>query len=355
MNKKNTGVIYLPILKGKKGEYDALKELSDEEKKLILPLIEIPAIPWDFVNEKYASTIEKQTQSSVKSIKKAWNNGGEILIDTYYLEENFNSTGVKTLNNIIKSLHAETINATPVVNVYSSDELLDSLVFNRTICIRISFKEQEIFNINQEISRIIDRLKIKLSKVYLLLDMGFIDQGQTHLAKIASTSFYSDVKNINDFKEVFFAATSFPINLSSCKTNYVTKIERIEMIIKDHFENSPTKILRIPKFADYCVSNPEIGEIDPRLMTMSAAVRYTVEDAWYIFKAASVKKYSFDQFYDLAKEITSSTVYYGEDFSWGDNLIYEKSKRKGGTGNPTTWRQIATNHHITVMITNLSN
>lgn len=355
MSKKNVQPIYLPILKGKKGEYDALKELSDDEKKLILPLIEIPAIPWDYVNEKPASTIDKQTLASVKSIKKAWNNGGEILIDTYYLDEDFNSNGIKTLNTIIESLHAEDIDATPVVNVYSSDELLDNLKYNKNICIRISFKEQEIFDINHEISRIIARLKIKFSKVYLLLDMGFIEQNQTHLAKIASTSFYSDVKNINDFKEVFFAATSFPINLSSCKTNSITRIERIEMVIKDHFENSPTKISRIPKFADYCVSNPEIGEIDPRLMTMSAAVRYTVEDAWYIFKAASVKKYSFEQFYDLAKEITSSNVYYGEEFSWGDNLIYQKSKRTGGTGNPTTWRQIATNHHITVMITNLSN
>ena len=352
--KKNTQVIYLPILKGKKGEYDALKELSDEEKKLILPLIEIPAIPWDYVNEKYASTLEKQILSSVKSIKKTWNNGGEILIDTFYLEENFDSTGVKTLNNIIKSLYSEEINATPVLNVYSSDDLLDNLEYKKNICIRISFKEQELFDINLEIARIIQKLKIKFDQVYLLLDMGFIDQEQTHLAKIASTSFYSDIKKINDFKEVFFAATSFPINLSSCKTNSITRIERIEMVIKDHFENSPTKISRIPKFADYCVSNPEIGEIDPRLMTMSAAVRYTVEDAWYIFKAASVKKHSFEQFYDLAKEITSSTVYYGEEFSWGNNLIYEKSKRTGGTGNPTTWRQIATNHHITVMITKLS-
>lgn len=354
MSNKNKNPIYLPILKGKKGEYDALKELTSEEKKLILPLIEIPAIPWDFVNEKPATTIEKQIDSSVKSIIKTWNENLEILIDTYYLEENLNSKGDKTLNSIVEKLFKEKINAVPVLNVYSSDELLDSLIYDKTICIRVAFNEQELFDINIEIERIIKKLKIKHSQVYLLLDMGFIDQSQTHMAKIASTSFYTSINKIIEFKEIFFAATSFPINLSSCKTNSITKIDRIEIIINDHFNNSPTRIKRIPKFSDYCVSNPEIEEIDPRLMTMSASIRYTVDDAWYIFKAASVKKYSFEQFYDLAKEITSSTLYYGEDFSWGDKLINEKSKRQGGTGNPTTWRQIATNHHLTLMITNLS-
>ena len=61
--------------------------------------------------------------------------------------------------------------------------------------------------------------------------MGFIDQSQTHMAKIASTSFYTSINKIIEFKEIFFAATSFPINLSSCKTNSITKIDRIEMPI----------------------------------------------------------------------------------------------------------------------------
>lgn len=37
-------IIYLPILKGKQGEYGALKELKCEHKKKILPLVEIPPI-----------------------------------------------------------------------------------------------------------------------------------------------------------------------------------------------------------------------------------------------------------------------------------------------------------------------
>lgn len=38
---------YVPILKGKDGEYGALGSLSPEEKERITPLIEIPPIPWD--------------------------------------------------------------------------------------------------------------------------------------------------------------------------------------------------------------------------------------------------------------------------------------------------------------------
>lgn len=66
------------------------------------------------------------------------------------------------------------------------------------------------------------------------------------------------------------------------------------------------------------------------------------------------QKFSSDQFYSLSKEVVNSPIYSGEKFSWGDGQIYDKSKRIGGPGNSTTWRQINTNHHITLMVDLLS-
>ena len=43
---------YIPILKWKQGEYQALSELTPEIKKNIVPLFEIPPIGFDFENRK---------------------------------------------------------------------------------------------------------------------------------------------------------------------------------------------------------------------------------------------------------------------------------------------------------------
>ena len=47
-------VLYVPILKGKEGEYGALEVLSTGSKDVILLLIEVPNVPYDFANERPA-------------------------------------------------------------------------------------------------------------------------------------------------------------------------------------------------------------------------------------------------------------------------------------------------------------
>lgn len=346
--------IYMPILKGKKGEFDALKTLNEEIKSVILPLIEVPAIAWDFVNEKEASSIEKQISSTVKSIKASWETKNEILIDTYYLEEDFGN-GEKTLNVVMNELVDEGYTPIPVLNIYASDDLLKSLIFQDNICIRISFAEQELFDVNDEIERIKKISKTDFSDIILLLDMNYIAPESSLIGQISSKALINSIHDIDKFKDFYFSATSFPINLSGCKTNSVTEIERIEIIIHDYFKSDNSKVNRVPKFSDYCISNPDIQEMDPRLMTIGASVRYTGEKHWYIFKAASIKKHGSEQYYNLCADIVVSKIYSGKNYSWGDSQIYSKSKREGGPGNPTVWRQIGTNHHITLVVNQLSN
>jgi hypothetical protein len=47
---------YVPILKGKGEAYRSLAELDSTTKARLTPLIEIPSIPWDCVNEDQAKS-----------------------------------------------------------------------------------------------------------------------------------------------------------------------------------------------------------------------------------------------------------------------------------------------------------
>jgi len=344
---------YLPILKGKKGEYDALNKLTSSIKKSIIPLIEIPAISWDFVKGAPSNSLEKQVTSAIKSIEKSWEKDLPILIDTFYLEDDYNQHDT-TLGFIVNKLKTDGYSPIPVFGPYSTTKIIEQNKDNIKFCIRVTIDELEQFNLNEEIERIIKTLDTDKSKVILLLDLGYIDEKQHSLAKRKSLDLYAEVNNIEEFQELYFSATSFPINLSSCKTNSVTEIGRIEIEIHKAFNNSKEKLSRIPKFSDYCTSNPETDEIDPRFMTVSASIRYTNNNKWYIFKGGSIKKYSSDQFYTLSKDVIDSPIYSGEKFSWGDKQIFDKSKRISGPGNPTIWRQISVNHHITLMVDLLS-
>lgn len=274
------------------------------------------------------------------------------MIDANNLDKYYNGN-ILTINSILSSLIEEGYTPIPVVYINESDEILSSLVFDDFICIRISFEDQNDYDINNEINRIVQSLNCNLSNVILLLDMNYLTTDNILMGQMSSIAFVNSVQRINEFEDFFFAATSFPINLSGCKTNSVTEIERIECKIHNYF-NNVSSINRIPKFSDYGISNPEIEEMDPRLMTISASVRYTGKSYWYIFKGASVKKYTTDQYYSLCADIVASNMYSGENYSWGDKQIFDKANRIGGPGNPTIWRQIGTSHHITLVVDELS-
>ena len=63
--------IYVPILKGKDREYAALEALSADVKHLLMPLIEIPAIPYDYANERPAKSLDDHIVDIPERIRRA--------------------------------------------------------------------------------------------------------------------------------------------------------------------------------------------------------------------------------------------------------------------------------------------
>jgi hypothetical protein len=61
---------YVPILKGKEGEYSALRELTGSVKDLLTPLAEIPSIPYDFENDAPAKTVDEHLRQVTLSTAK---------------------------------------------------------------------------------------------------------------------------------------------------------------------------------------------------------------------------------------------------------------------------------------------
>ncbi|MMZ66203.1 hypothetical protein D1872_286780 [compost metagenome] len=58
---------------------------------------------------------------------------------------------------------------------------------------------------------------------------------------------------------------------------------------------------------------------------------------------------------DIANYIFSSPNFYGQTFSFGDADIKERALGNKGPGNSKDWVTIAANHHIVVVLSELSN
>ena len=72
---------YVPILKGRYGEYGALHAMSADDKETITPVVEIPPIPWDFKNDQPAKTIDQHLLKVDSNLERSWGIDRALYVD----------------------------------------------------------------------------------------------------------------------------------------------------------------------------------------------------------------------------------------------------------------------------------
>lgn len=343
-------IIYVPILKGKAGELGALKELSQNLKSKIFPLIEFPPVPWDYIKGKQAKTIENHLDDVLKRVVNSWDPSYPIMIDTSLIEEN----GFDSIDYILKELLSKKVSVIPVISFENDDKFLESIRRNlkdpARICLRINQEQLDKFSpVQIAASDIFEKLNTSQEYTDLILDFEYLTSEQESMFTSYSRMVINSFPDIEKYRTLSLCMSSFPENLSEQDSSSTKIIERSEWVVWNRLLEA-NSIKRMPIYGDYGISNPSIQDIDPRIMQMSANIRYTIDEGWFILKGKGVKRSGFEQFYTLSELLVNSGKYYGENYSWGDKKINQKSKKIGGTGNATTWRQIGTNHHLTVVM-----
>lgn len=161
------------------------------------------------------------------------------------------------------------------------------------------------------------------------------------------------------FDRIILAMTCFPKDLSSISSGESKFFERYELKLFQkilHKFNNDIKSKLI--FSDYGVTKFTDTELDFSKMRYGPLpkIRYTTPNHYWVLKGAKnrVTGEWIRSRQAMANEILKSSYYYEEHFSFGDLEIKERALGKKGPGNNTNWVTIDANHHITVVIEELS-
>src|SRR5580692_7823054 len=76
---------YVPVLKWRQGEYQALLRLDDVHRQHVVPLIEVTPPEFDFEEGKVKKTLEKQLEPFARRLKAKWGSQPAFL-ETVLLE-----------------------------------------------------------------------------------------------------------------------------------------------------------------------------------------------------------------------------------------------------------------------------
>jgi CBS domain-containing protein len=351
---------YVPILKGKEAEFSSLGLLTAQQRSIMTPLIEVQPVAWDYVKEELAKDPRLHLESAVEKIYENWGTENRIFVDLMHMDPEMLDSK-HSLEVAFDSLREHGVNAVPVTSLTRTPQYQEAIMTTvkrdgRGMCLRL--RNEDLIHDGDITDKIDDILSINgivPEDVDLMLDMEYVQQHQQPSQILTLPMLFSSIPYLTRWRSLTYASASFPENLSDLGPNTVTKLPRTEWGIWLNLIKSG-KIQRLPAFADYPISNPELPEeIDPRLMKMSVNLRYTIENEWLVFKGRLARKYGFEQFRDQCRALVDMPEYYGEEFSWGDNYISECAQGNAKSGNATTWRKVGVTHHIAVVSSQISN
>lgn len=356
---------YVPILKGKEAEYGALKTLKGKPKERVTPLWEIPPIPYDFQNGCPAKTIDEHLSNIEERILGAWvfNRPAFIDLSNIYEDERMQD-GTHPLEYVLEQGRVKQLQLIPVSGL-NRDEQYQQAVHNAHqtdrfgVCLRIGTEEFEDLaggspEKETQIKELLKLWKVKPEETDLILDFGAITDNQASSVVITAIALIASLLYVEKWRTLTFAATAFPKDLREITPNNIARLSRTEWQVWRTLYARGDRLVRVPSFGDYAINHPVHSEVDPRIIKMSASLRYTTDDDWLIFKGKNVQKHGSEQFNQLCADLIKMKDYKGKSFSWGDGEIFTMAHDLSRSGNATVWRKIAFNHHIATAVNQLA-
>lgn len=342
---------YVPCLRWKTGEYQAVLRLSTETKKNIIPLIEIPELGWDFEEHKERKTIDQLLTPFAKRVHDKWGTAPcfvDVMKHIKYSDRLKDGTHPETF--IFAGLRDKRCLATPVIGLENDAAHLTEIKNilsedKRGVCFRITLEQAAKSSIKADLDSLVSTLETSHNNCDLILDLrapnfipldGFVNVVHDIVSKIPY---------LDEWATFTILGTSFPETMAVIKEG-MEIIPRYEwQLYKKLIASLRRTKLRIPTFGDYVIAHPKVIEMDMRLIKPSATIRYAINDNWCIVKGKSFRD-NRTQYHELCKKLVVSPHFFSADFSYGDDYIQKCAEKKEGCGTLSTWRQVGTTHHI---------
>jgi hypothetical protein len=263
---------------------------------------------------------------------------------TEWLFEQFRTLNIQAVP--VTGLTRDATFQTAIRNIAQSDK--------KGVCLRLEADDMERGpQLGSALLTLVSELGAIPQDVDLVVDFSDLGSSSAMPYAIASAAVINSLPAIKDWRTLTLAGSAFPVNLSQFTAHVPEITPRTEWRVWTQVVSNPD-LVRLPAFGDYAVQHPEPSEINPKLMKMSAQLRYARQDDWLIFKGRNVRDYGHDQFTKICEGLAKMPDFRGAAFSWGDKYIADCAAGTDGPGNATTWRKVATSHHLAVVSAQLA-
>jgi len=347
---------YLPILKWKRGEMDALRLLFAHDRTQIIPLLELLDDTIDPDEPPPVQGAPTAFDRAAAKVLQCWGTAN-FFVDADELDVSAPSVP-HPVDRLFAACRQINLSAIPVTSLNTSAAFLQEVraiiaADGRGCGVRVDPDDLVDPGFSASLLGVLGALGVTAGNVDLILDWREIQPTAGAATSLAVGAIVPALPHLAHWRSVVFAASSFPPNLGSAGVGVSTILRAEWAAYKLLLAQRPGN--RSLSFGDYAIAYPTYT---PAPYLGAASIRYAIDGEWLIFRGRTLRGPvygGFSQFQQLCAQVIAHPSYCGNAFSWGDGYIERCGNGQEGTGNLTTWRTVGTNHHLTFVAQQLAN
>ena len=338
---------YVPVLKVKRGEKAALASLRSNIQQRVVPLLEV-------VERTQSKTVDEHLETSFRGLAASVQGFRRCLLDVRELEPE----GSLAADSAFGRAAAEGISFTPVTGISRTADVASALRYSSVsgLGIRLTREEFEMGNLPASLNSFLLANGLTPNRVDLIVDLGPVGDLITAGVMALTQAFLADVPTIRQWRTLTVTGSAFPLSMGVVTRNSSMRIPRSEWLAwRDGLHAQRLTSGRLPTFSDCAIQHPAgVENLDFRIISVSATIRYTSTDDWLLVKGESTRRNPpSTQFPQLATRLVYGqlqSAFAGAQHCAGCQQAKDSADSVKGLGSPEVWRRIGTIHHITTVV-----
>ncbi|MEI6322006.1 MAG: hypothetical protein WCP60_02740 [bacterium] len=342
---------YVPFLKAKRGERNAIGDLSPEVKEAICPFFDFPRKIPDHTAASYATICRE----IAKSLKKHWGTDAEFYFDDYDVApQTLEVDGEHQYAYVLKALNE--LKVIPVVgldriphNAAVSSLKRNGEIDSTIVVFRAEQSDFEDFDADQIDYEMVNVFK-QFEAIDLVLDCRVCVGLDISMAAQQIAVFSQKFCSVYPVRRIIVSGSSIPPTIRDIlgtDDHVILPRREFEIIAK-----ARGLVNRDLVVGDYAIVSPFFSEknIDPMLFQKITAPRliYSFDHSHYIARGISLALGGHEQYAGLTSELCEKE-FFRTGYSTGEEYFYEKSQRIGKNANNGSVVRPSVVAHITYM------
>ncbi|MFK4788234.1 beta family protein [Microbacterium sp. ZW T5_56] len=346
---------YRPITLARAGELAAVAHLRAATHAAITPIFQAPPREWDFESSKFSKTLAAHLSQLPTKLSNARGTYPAFL-DAGLLDAETPIRGLHPLEHLVREAHVLGLPLTPATAPDRSP-MYETAVrnlhrdFGRGVAILLDASQWLTVD-SSALPATMARLGMTPADIDMVIDYG---AAEGPLIEAAAAAEIIAVNALGAFRSVTLGGGSFPDTQGLARG--ITTHPRTDWSV---WRNVVTKLNNashaIPDYSDRLILRPESIElsIDPRFISISAALRYTTEEDWLfakgeLFKGPAGTSRGGAALMSPLNALIMHPEYATPVRTQAEDWIEAVHSSQATPGNPTKWREWGTVRHFEVM------